>query len=300
MRTLALRAACLLLASCSFGIGTASAAANPMGIAWKSSTNVELYAKPTGMLIAGRCNTADPKFAAARAKGAEVLVYLNPVERPDNYVCAPDEKFYMGNRGKVPLWPYPSYGQRLNWGGTKLTDMRPGSAWILHVVKYVEGLMREGKVDGVFLDVVGGQLWSSLANWNSWSTSEKNAWTDGNIDLVKRLDAKRRAINPFFIIVNNNVWHRREDTRPQAGERYVDGVVFEHHKVSSAWHKQYAGRKFGDLGQRRVLVIARDTTEAKAWAKVPGVTHVSNQATNQYAYPTKPVISFNYLGDREK
>ncbi len=38
------------------------------------------------MLVAGRCNVDDPKFAAARAKGAEILVYLNPIERPDEPV----------------------------------------------------------------------------------------------------------------------------------------------------------------------------------------------------------------------
>jgi hypothetical protein len=298
IRKIALRAACTLFVSFSVGTGTALAAANPLGIAFSSSTNVERYGKPTGMLITGRCNAADPKFAAARTKGAEVLVYLDPSERPDNYICAPDEKFYMGNRGRVPLWPYPSYGQRINYARSHLTDMRPGSAWILHVVKHVETLMRERKVDGVFLDVVGGQLWTSLANWSSWSQSEKNAWTDGNIDLVRRLDAKRRAINPNFIIVNNNMWVRNGDTRAQPGERYVDGIMIEHHKATSTWHKNYAGRTFGNLGQRRVLVIANSTTDALIWAKVPGVTHVSNQTSSQYKYPNVPVLPFSYLGDR--
>jgi hypothetical protein len=300
IRKIALRAACTLFVSFSVGTGTVLADANPLGIAFKSSTNVERYAKPTGMLITGRCNMSDSKFAAARKKGAEVLVYLNPSERPDQYICSQDEKFYMGDRGRVPLWPYPSYGQRQNYGGTRLTDMRPGSPWILHVVKHVETLMREGKVDGVFLDVVGGQLWTSLANWKSWPQSQKNAWTDGNIDLVKRLDAKRRAINPFFIIVNNNVWHRDGDNRATAGERYVDGIMLEHHKYSSAWHKRYVARTFGNLGQRRVLVIAKNTTEALAWSKVNGVTHVSNQTNSQYKHPNAPMLPFRYLGDRER
>jgi hypothetical protein len=299
IRKLALRAACTLFVSFSVGAGTALAGANPLGLAFSSTTNVERYAKPTGMLITGRCNKADPKFAAARAKGGEVLVYINPSERPDRYICAQDEKFYMGDRGRVPLWPYPSYGQRQNYGGTKLTDMRPGSPWILHVVKHVEALMREGKVDGVFLDVVGGQLWTSLANWSSWSQTERNLWTDGNIDLVRRIDAKRRAINPMFIVVNNNVWKRNGDERGQPGERYVDGVMLEHHKYSSTWHKNYIGRRFSDLGQRRVFVIANNTSEALLWAKVPGVTHVSNQTNAQYRYPNVPVVPFSYLGDRD-
>jgi len=87
-----------------------------------------------------------------------------------------------------------------------MTDIRAGSDWSDHVVSYVEKLMREGKVDGVFLDAVGVRPWSSLAEWNSWPQSEKNAFAQGNVDLVRRLDARRRAIKPSFIIVANNVW----------------------------------------------------------------------------------------------
>jgi hypothetical protein len=298
LRKIALGAACTL--SLSFLAGVASAEVNPLGIAFRTTTNVERYAKPTAMLITGRCNLNDPKFAAARAKGAEVLAYIIPVERPDHYICPPDEKFYMGDRGRVPLWPYPSYGQRLKYPNSRLTDMRPGSRWILHVVKEVETLMRSGKVDGVFLDSVGGMPWGKLANWSSWSKAEKNAWTDGNIDLVRRIDAKRRAINPFFIVVNNNVWHRTDDNRAAAGERYVDGVTLEHHKPTSVWHKNYVKRAFGNLGQRRVFVIANSKAEALQWAKVPGVTHISDQTSAQYKHPNLPAVPFSYLGDRER
>ena len=85
--------------------GFANAAANPAGLAFSKETNVSLYGKPTGMLIAGRCNRYEPEFAAARAKGAEVLAYLNPASRPDWRVCGLDQAFYMNNYGAVPLWP---------------------------------------------------------------------------------------------------------------------------------------------------------------------------------------------------
>jgi hypothetical protein len=288
---------CLL--SAAFAVPATSFAANPAGVAFNSSlTNVSLYGKPTGLLITGRCNRYAAAFATARAKGAEVLTYLNAVERPDKAVCAEDKKFYMGNYGAVPLWPYPTYGARQQWAGNRMTDMRPGSKWILHVVKYVENLMREKKVDGVFLDVVGARPWGSLAKWESWTQSEKNAWTDGNIDLVRRLDASRRAINPKFIIMNNNVWDRG-DTRGLAGEKYVSGVSIEHPKLGvQPWHKAYASKKFGSVGHRRVLVIARDAADAKKWSStVPGVTHVSSQM--YYGYPTVPPVGFKQLTDRK-
>lgn len=268
-------------------------AANPGGLAFKYTTNVPLYGKPTGLMIAGRCNRYSPVFATMRSKGGEVLAYINPSSRPDNYVCALDNTYYKN--GNVPLWPWPSYGQRSIWPGTKMTDMRPGSAWMLYVVGYIEKLMRERKVDGVFLDTTGARPWG-ISNWKYWPQAEKDKWTDGCIDLVRRLDAKRRAINPNFIIINNNIWDRG-DSRGLPGEKYVDGVSIEHPTLwLTKYHRNYVGHRFGNLGHRRVLIIARSAAEARAWAGVPGVTHVSNQMT--YAYPTVPPVGFRLLNDR--
>lgn len=277
---------------------TAAQAANPAGIAFARQTNVPLYGKPTGMLIAGRCNRYAAEFAAARAKGAEVLAYINPVSRPDQKVCNLDEQLYMNNRGAVPLWPFPSYGQRSIFANTRMTDIRVGSAWSNWVVSYVEKLMRERKVDGVFLDVVGARPWG-IANWTGWSTSEKNAWTAGNVDLVRRLDAKRRAINPNFIIMNNNIWSRSDgNTAGLAAEKYVDGVSLEHPQGTNAFHVNYAKKAFSNLGHRRVLVIANGTDHARAWAGLTGVTHVSNQVSAQYGAATVPPVGFKALNDR--
>jgi hypothetical protein len=272
-------------------------AANPLGIAFKNVTNVQLYGKPTGMLIAGRCNRNDEAFQTARSNGAEVLAYLNPVVRPDHIVCALDTQFYMNDLGQVPLWPHPTYGQRSSWANTRMTDIRAGSAWADHVVRFVERLMREGKVDGVFLDTVGVRPWSSLAEWDSWPQSEKEAYAAGNVDLVRRLDARRRAIKPGFIIVTNNVWEAGT-MRATEAERYIDGVVLEHPKPLSPWHVKYAGRPFGNLGHRRVLIIANTKADARAWANVPGVTHVSDQTSAQYKHPNPPAVAFQALDDR--
>lgn len=288
------RIACSLLVS--LLVAFSAEAANPMGIAFsRNMTNVSLYGRSTGMLITGRCNRYDAAFMTARQRGAEVLAYINAASRPDHYNCAMDEAFYMGNRGQVPLWPWPSYGQRLIWPSTRMTDMRPGSAWVLHVVRYIEGLMREGRVDGVFLDVTGARPWNALAEYSSWSTTEKNAWISGSVDLVRRLHASRERIRPDFLIINNNIW---DIGNPLGlpGERYVDGVMLEHPRAGSAWHINYARKPFGNHGQRRFLVIARSRTDAQTWARVPGVTHVSDQQS--YSYPTTPPIGFQTLTDR--
>ncbi|MFC4309234.1 hypothetical protein ACFPN2_09095 [Steroidobacter flavus] len=274
-------------------------AANPLGIAFKDTTNVSLYAQPGGMIIAGRCNRNDPAFADARRKGAEVLQYIAATERPDTRVCKLDNELYMNDPSRVPLWPYPREGERVSYPKTHMTDMRPGSPWIQHVVDYVTQLMRDGQVDGVFLDALGARPWNKEAHWDDWPQKEKDEWTDGAIDLVRRLDEKRRAINPDFIIVSNGPWDRG-DSRGQGGERYVDGIMLEHPKTGSRWHEKQAAEAFGDLGHRRVLVVASGPDDARAWAKVKGVTHVCSQVgKGEYAHPTEPAVSFEPLHDRK-
>lgn len=275
---------------------TAANAANPAGIAFASETNVSLYGKPTGLLITGRCNRYEPEFVTARSKGAEVLAYLNPASRPDGHVCSLDRQFYMNDYGAVPLWPFPSYGQRSIYANSRMVDIRVGSKWSNYVVAYAEKLMRERKVDGIFFDVVGARPWG-ISNWTTWSSSEKNAWTNGMVDLMRRIDAKRRAINPNFIIVNNNIWARSDgSTLGLAAEKYVDGVSIEHPASVNAYHVNYVKKAFGNLGHRRVLVIGKDATDARNWAAVQGVTHVNSQ--RNYSYPTVPPISFKALTDR--
>jgi hypothetical protein len=297
----ALRLSILLVLSLSAGLAVAAATppdtqtANPLALFWgQKLDNLNAYAQPGAMIVAGNCNRYDPQMAAARAAGAEVLAYLNPIEVYDRIPCKLNEGFYNGGRERVPLWPYPEPGKRINWPKTHLADMRAGSDWSNSVVKYVENLIREDKVDGVFLDNIGARLWSKLADWHSWSKSEQDEWTQGNIDLVRRIDVLRRQMNPKFIVVTNNVWHRG-DAAGFAGEQYVDGVVLEHHELDD-WHTKYAGKKFSDLGHRRVLVITRSEADVEGWSRVPGVTHVSSQ--QNYGFVAKPRLRFRALTDR--
>jgi hypothetical protein len=47
-----------------------------------------------------------------------------------------------------------------------------------------------------------------------------------------------------------------------------------------------------------VLVVANTRADAQAWAKVPGVTHVSDQTAAQYRNPNVPAVPFQVLRDR--
>ena len=282
-----------LIAASPVRVPTSAPLANSFGIFYgKSFTNLEDYSHPGALLIAGNCNRYDPRFQAARARGAELLAYLNPIEVYNVIPCKLNVGFYMGGRHNVPLWPYPAYGTRSNYKNTRMADIRVGSPWVDHVVDYIAQLMREGKVDGVFLDNTSAKLWGNLSKWSTWEQSERDAWTAGSIDLVRRLDEKRRQINPRFLIVTNGFWDRG-DKMGFAGEQYVDGVMLEHSRFDE-WHKRYAGRNFSNLGHRRVLVIARDAEDAQLWARWPGVTHVSDQ--DKYDSPNKPPVPFSIPG----
>jgi hypothetical protein len=57
-------------------------------------------------------------------------------------------------------------------------------------------------------------------------------------------------------------------------------------------------KPFADEGQRRVLIIARNAADARLWAKVPRVTHVTDQM--RYSDPNVPVIPFTPLLDRRE
>jgi hypothetical protein len=285
-----------LLGLAAGSLAHADEVANPLGLFYDNSfTNIESYYRPGALLVSGNCNRYDERFEKARQAGAEVLTYLNSIEVYDRSPCKLSAAFYMGGYEHVPKWPYPTPGQRINYHSTHMTDMRAGSEWSNNVVNYISGLMREGKVDGVFLDNVGARLWSQLAQWKTWSKSEQDEWTRGNVDLVRRLDEARRRINPKFILINNNLWDRGDELGLE-GERYVDGVVLEHPKMDD-WHRAYAAKKFGSSGHRRLLVIVRDSPEeAMEWAKVPGVTHVTVQG--KYDHPGEPLTTFHALNDR--
>jgi hypothetical protein len=260
----------------------------PLGIFYKNTTNIGEYYRSDAIIVAGRTplsHSTRSDMQEARRKGAKVLQYIVPTERPDNPVSALDNLYY-GDLSKVPLWPYAS---RVTWEGTKATDIRPGSDWIKHTVEFISNLMRSKMCDGVFLDTVGARPWNKLAEWDKWPTEEKNMYTLGCVDLMRRLDAARTAINKDFLLVPNNLWDRGDGNQAgYEGELYSDALVLEHHLATSAYHRNYASRTLRPGRMKYGLIISNTEEDAAAWAKVPGVTHVCAQRT--YEYPAKVVV----------
>jgi hypothetical protein len=284
----------------------AAPAANPAGLYYQDQadapyTNIASFQAPTALLVTGRCNRTDTHFAQARAAGAEVLAYINPVDVLTTPARCAAEFF-----GGAQLWPHKDAqgNDRVDWKKSKLGDLRVGSSWADAVVAYVENLMRDGKVDGVMLDVVGARLGAS-ADWDHWPATEQSEWTAGNVDLVRRLDESRKRIDPAFIIINNGFWNPGK-TAPDPkvvypGEQYVDGIVIENHPATQMNARAFAGRRYGSAGagheHRRVLAITRSSSDAVAWGNVAGVTHVALQGSS-YKYAEPPAVSPTPLTDR--
>lgn len=263
---------------------------NPCGNAWGTWDGVAAMAKPGGAVVAGRIKThyTNAAWQPFRAQGLEVGAYFCPIERPDAPVSTQDTADYGGNLTTIPLW---RDGKRVNYAGNHMTDMSVGSAWVTNHLISVAAAMHTGLVDFIFLDVVGARLWSKLAAWETWPQEERDAWTLGNVDYVRKLCALRDSIDPRIAIVNNNTWDRG-DAVGLVGEQYVDGICLEHATFGNVNNQNLAHTFNGNIKRRRVLAIANTTADAIKFATLPGVTHVSDQTTAQYKTPNAPAIPF--------
>lgn len=242
---------------------------NPLGFAYENVTGVKDY-KASAVIVTGRGNRYHGDFQIARSNGVEVYAYLIPVAM-DPSPNPIDLGFFMGDYKKVPLW-----GTRLAKPGIPLVDISVGSIWADWVVDYIGKLILEKKFEGAFLDVLGARPWMKLAAWEMWSPAEQKKWTDGAVDLARRIHEKRMQLDPNFKIIHNNEW--RLDPR---GEQYCNGVCIEHHPAvvdgKPSFHANYVGKTFAKGLVKRNLVIAMNAADAQAWAKVPGATHVCAQ-----------------------
>jgi len=255
----------------------ASAAANPMTFDYGNSSALSAYAKPTGMVVVGRNFADTAAIDRVQAGGGEVLMYVDLVEGPGFNVSGDQADLYGGAR--LPA-QYTWSPLRYNFSNYPMTDMRPGSAWIQHVVDYMKDWFPTTHAKGLFLDVMGVRLWSGA--WNAMSQSERDAWTAGNYDLIHRL---RAALGPNVILVANNGW--------PSGNPDLNGICIEHQPYSEAsyWSGQ-TGRADWTKPVRNIA-IASSTADASKWAGVKGITHVSAQST--YDAVASPLLPFSQL-----
>lgn len=268
---------------------------NPAGICYNNFTGVDAILSRNAdligwLFIAGRSEThyLATKWQLVRALGANVLAYWNFIERPDKQVSAADNDMYMGDPLKVPLWKYPTSGARVNYANSHLADITD-PVWQNAFLDYARAVMLSGKCDGAMMDVAGGQLWSTLAAWDVWPKSEQTLWTAAVRKWLMQLDALRRRVNPKFQLIVNN------DPTGTLAESNIDGRVLEHPNWST-YQTNSASRSYSNMGNRCVLVIAKDAADVARWAPVSGVTHITCQAASQYGTPlADPAVPINHF-----
>lgn len=261
-----------------------------------SVEGVEALAAPSAVFICDYSNVGNAALQRAREKGAQVLAYRMTQDIPtgSSGINSPAElDWFMGDPSKVPVWPGRTAAgkPRTNWPGSVLADIRPGSPWVAHIEQKVGELIQSGICDGIFSDGHGAQVWSNTktingevvpgADFGTWPQQEQTDWALANVNTARIMNAVRIRLNERFLFVCNNIWTLNDPKHPSyqaalEGEKYCDGVCLEHHRPTSAFHTAYAARKFGYLGQRRVLIIANNQAEAVEWSKKPGVTHVAS------------------------
>jgi hypothetical protein len=265
------------------------------------TSTVLALARPSALFVNHYSSRHDPVWQEVRARGGIVITYVNLLHVADAPASAIELDWYMGDASRVPIWPYLSAtGQpRRNWPSSKLIDIRPGSAWIPHMEDRLAQLITSNLADGIFCDSHGSRPWSTIAAWDTWAQAEQTEWALGSIDMARRADVIRRQLNERFQIIHNGNWslassHPAYSAALKAYE-YCDGVCIEHAKPTQLFHVAVGGRAFNNLGQRRVIVIADNITEALQWAAVPGVTHVTPVDTTltpkqSYQLPTPACV----------
>lgn len=277
---------------------------NPAGIFYVSTVGIEAYSFPGCLIVASFYTVGKPEVQAARKAGAIVLLYVDFVE----IVQKPTDSLMAAFYKDANPWPTLVNGMlRVNWPGTVLADITVGSKWaqaaVVQIKKWILTQVISGSVsqfDGLFMDVAGGRLYSVStatepgADWDTtWTQPERDAWTAGCVDIVKQLDIFRRAINPRFILVNNNVWTGNGPLGEQ-GENNVNGVCLENHLPDPASATGlYASRKFSGMWPRIVMSISRPPTytvaDAQKWAQISGITHVVFQSNYTGPVPAPAV-----------
>lgn len=296
---------------------------NPAGFAYSPPTvNGELQDVLTwskspggGIMVTGRGNRMHPSFQKARAATIlELASYWNCVECPYNLKDPQDIwQFQLADGSMPPKWPYkrPDGSDRQQWPGNYTLDIRPGSAWLKHIIPKTVELVDLKKHDMLFLDTMGARPWSRTktvdgvvipgADWDTWPVEEQTLWITCMVNLAREI---AEAVGSRVKLMHNNLWanviksdHPAYNTAP-LGEKYCHGLCLENPSgdIPSDYHKAQAGRTFGLL-PRRLLVIDSTDADTVLWSKVPGVTHVCSVEKNAnpketYAKLTPPVVPF--------
>jgi len=271
-----------------------------------SMSNVNLYAQPGGLVVAGRDNYNNPAFHNVANNGGTVLIYLDAVIDNDygtyhnllhnTSACGP----------AVPRWP--GEPQANQWG--YLADFRPGSVLQSKLECVLERMVADNPhMGGFFIDDVGSRSWFGGFNWSTFGAANQQAYRDGAIGIVQT--ARRVADRYGLIFIVNGTWGA--GTLASAGGGYpnmnahglslADGGFVEHHGANElpywtnyATSPQWATASPRTGGVEFMLSANESNSDRDAYIASGAFAYVVNQTEPAYQQAPVPWGPFHYTG----
>jgi len=275
----------------------------PAITAYGSSSAVNPFAHNGALIIAGRNNYADQPMKNASAAGATVLIYLDVViDNPNgryhgllvnSSVCGP----------ATARWPG---SPKANSSGY-LQDFRVGSVAQSKLKCVLETMVAENPhMGGFFADDLGSRSWFGGFSWDSWGTTNQQAYRSGAIALAQTFHDV--AAEHGLMLMVNGTWTAGSLASsgggyPNAsshGLSLADGGYIEHHSSSeidfwTAYSKGQWGTAPGSVsnGKPFMYVQASDDATRNAYSNAGVTAFLSAQSS----YDTAPVwTSFHPTG----
>lgn len=150
---------------------------------------------------------------------------------------------------------------------------------------------------GWFVDDVGSRSWFPNFNWDSWSTTNKQAYRDGAIDITKTFRKVANKYGLMFIV--NGTWGAGSlassgggyPDMNQPGNALADGGFVEHHSTSElpywktyACSTQWASQSPLTRGTAFMWAVTTTNAERDAYANSNCFAFVNNQPSANYDY----------------
>ncbi len=215
---------------------TASTVSNlpgqPAITAYDSSSAVTPFAHQGALIIAGRVNYADRPTKEASAAGATVLIYLDAII--DNKYGRYHDMLNNPSECGPATSRWPGNYTANSWG--YLNDFRVGSVLQSKLKCVLEKMVAENPhMGGFFADDLGSRSWFRGFSWDTWGTTNQQAYRAGAIALAQTFHDV--AAEHGLMVMVNGTW--TAGSLASSGGGYpnmsshglglADGGYIEHH-----------------------------------------------------------------------
>lgn len=260
----------------------------PAITAYGSSSAVAPFAHEGALIVAGRDNYGDQAIKTASAAGATVLIYFdavidNPYGRYHEMlnkqsVCGPATSRWPGNY-KANSWGY-------------LNDFREGSVLQSKLKCVLEKMVEENPhMGGFFADDLGSRSWFPGFSWNTWGTTDQQAYRDGAIAMAQTMHDV--AAEHGLMVMVNGTWTAGSlassgggyPKMSEHGLGLADGGYIEHHGIDElGFWAAYARGQWAtapdSVGQGKpfMYVQAGDSVTREAYNRAGVFAFLSSQA----------------------